>query len=103
MSWCAALPSVFWTFIQNRTAFGRHVYAVGGNAEAGLEVLAAITPAQVAEAQDLELIDRHVDGVAARQAIRGKTAIFGDDSDAAQFLASSCHAQGAQGPCPPHG
>lgn len=25
---------VFWTFIQNRTAFGRHVYAVGGNAEA---------------------------------------------------------------------
>ena len=46
---------------------------------------------QVAEAQDLELIDRHVDGVAARQAIRGKTAIFGDDSDAAQFFASSCH------------
>jgi D-xylose transport system permease protein len=25
---------VFWTFVQNRTAFGRHVYAVGGNAEA---------------------------------------------------------------------
>ena len=46
---------------------------------------------QVAEAQDLELVDRHVDGVAARQAIRGKTAIFGDDSDAAQFFASSCH------------
>ncbi len=27
--------------------------AIGGNAEAGLEVLAAITPAQVAEAQEL--------------------------------------------------
>jgi D-xylose transport system permease protein len=25
---------VLWTFVQNRTAFGRHVYAVGGNAEA---------------------------------------------------------------------
>ena len=25
---------VFWTFIANRTRFGRHVYAVGGNAEA---------------------------------------------------------------------
>jgi D-xylose transport system permease protein len=25
---------VFWTFILNRTTFGRHVYAVGGNAEA---------------------------------------------------------------------
>ena len=25
---------VFWTFILNRTRFGRHVYAVGGNAEA---------------------------------------------------------------------
>ena len=25
---------VFWTFIAKRTAFGRHVYAVGGNAEA---------------------------------------------------------------------
>jgi D-xylose transport system permease protein len=25
---------VIWTFVQNRTAFGRHVYAVGGNAEA---------------------------------------------------------------------
>jgi len=25
---------VFWTFIAQRTTFGRHVYAVGGNAEA---------------------------------------------------------------------
>jgi D-xylose transport system permease protein len=25
---------VFWTFVANRTRFGRHVYAVGGNAEA---------------------------------------------------------------------
>jgi D-xylose transport system permease protein len=25
---------VFWTFILNRTRFGRHIYAVGGNAEA---------------------------------------------------------------------
>jgi D-xylose transport system permease protein len=25
---------VFWTYIANRTTFGRHVYAVGGNAEA---------------------------------------------------------------------
>ncbi len=25
---------LFWTFILNRTRFGRHVYAVGGNAEA---------------------------------------------------------------------
>ncbi len=25
---------VIWTFVQNRTAFGRYVYAVGGNAEA---------------------------------------------------------------------
>jgi D-xylose transport system permease protein len=26
--------AVFWTFVANRTRFGRHVYAVGGNAEA---------------------------------------------------------------------
>lgn len=35
--WIAPLVGVllvFWTFVQNRTAFGRHVYAVGGNAEA---------------------------------------------------------------------
>ena len=25
---------VFWTFVAQRTTFGRHVYAVGGNAEA---------------------------------------------------------------------
>ena len=25
---------VFWTYVAKRTAFGRHVYAVGGNAEA---------------------------------------------------------------------
>jgi D-xylose transport system permease protein len=35
--WVAPLVGVllvFWTFVQNRTAFGRHVYAVGGNSEA---------------------------------------------------------------------
>ena len=35
--WIAPLVGVLlviWTFVQNRTAFGRHVYAVGGNAEA---------------------------------------------------------------------
>ena len=25
---------VFWSFVASRTGFGRHVYAVGGNAEA---------------------------------------------------------------------
>jgi D-xylose transport system permease protein len=30
----ALLVMVFWTFILSRTAFGRHIYAVGGNAEA---------------------------------------------------------------------
>jgi D-xylose transport system permease protein len=29
-----ALLLIIWTFVQNRTAFGRYVYAVGGNAEA---------------------------------------------------------------------
>jgi D-xylose transport system permease protein len=28
------LLTIFWTYIANRTTFGRHVYAVGGNAEA---------------------------------------------------------------------
>ena len=35
--WVAPLVGVLlvlWTFVQNRTAFGRHVYAVGGNSEA---------------------------------------------------------------------
>ena len=35
--WIAPLVGVLlviWTFVQNRTAFGRHIYAVGGNAEA---------------------------------------------------------------------
>jgi D-xylose transport system permease protein len=35
--WIAPLVGVLlvvWTFVQNRTAFGRHVYAVGGNSEA---------------------------------------------------------------------
>ena len=50
-----------------------------------------IEPFQVTEAQDLELVDRHVDGVSAGKAVGGKTAIFGDDPDAAQFFASSCH------------
>ena len=54
---------------------------------------------QVAQAQRLEFVDRHVDGIAARQAIGGKTAIFGDDSDAAQFFASSCHAHSLSDIC----
>ncbi|GGR84385.1 ABC transporter permease [Micromonospora fulviviridis] len=29
-----AVLLVFWTFVLNRTAYGRHLYAVGGNAEA---------------------------------------------------------------------
>jgi len=35
--WIAPLVGVLlviWTFVQNRTAFGRHIYAVGGNPEA---------------------------------------------------------------------
>ena len=35
--------------------------------------------------------DRHVDGVSAGKAVGGKAAIFGDDPNAAQFFASSCH------------
>ena len=31
---------------------------------------------QVTQPQDLELVDRHVDGVAARRAVGGKAAIF---------------------------
>ena len=46
---------------------------------------------QVAQAQHLEFVDRHVDGISAGKAVGGKAAIFGDDPDAAQFLASSCH------------
>ena len=46
---------------------------------------------QVAQAQRLEFVDRHVDGIAARQAVRDKAAVFGDNPDAAYFLASSCH------------
>ena len=46
---------------------------------------------QVAQAQCLEFVDRHVDGLSAGKAIGGKTAIFGDDPDATQFFTSSCH------------
>ena len=46
---------------------------------------------QVAQAQHLELVDRHIDGVSAGKAVGGEAAVFGDDPDAAQFLASSCH------------
>ena len=61
-------------------ADGRHRGA--GNAHVLCDFL-LIEASQVAEAQDLELVDRHVDGIAARQAIGGKTAVFGDDPDAA--------------------
>ena len=46
---------------------------------------------QVAQPQDFELVDRHIDGVSAGKAVGGEAAVFGDDPDAAQFLASSCH------------
>ena len=46
---------------------------------------------QVAQSQDLEFVDRHVDGISAGKAVGGKTAIFGDDPNAAQFFSSSCH------------
>ncbi|HVW19377.1 MAG TPA: sugar ABC transporter permease [Solirubrobacteraceae bacterium] len=34
---------VFWTFVTNRTRFGRHVYAVGGNAEAARRAGISVT------------------------------------------------------------
>ena len=37
MPYCAVIVGVllvFWTYVLNRTRYGRHVYAVGGNAEA---------------------------------------------------------------------
>ena len=54
---------------------------------------------QIAQAQHLELVDGHVDSVAAGQAIGGKAAVFGNDPDAAQFLASSCHAHSLSDIC----
>ena len=54
---------------------------------------------QVAQAQRLELVDRHVDGVSAGKAVGGKAAIFRDDPNAAQFLASSCHAHSLSDIC----
>ena len=54
---------------------------------------------QVAQAQYLEFVDGHVDGDSAGQAIGGKAAIFGDDPDAAQFLASSCHTRSLSDIC----
>ena len=41
---------------------------------------------QVAQAQHLKLVDGHVDGITAGQAIGGEAAVFGDDPDAAQFF-----------------
>lgn len=38
---------------------------------------------QVAQPQDFELVDRHLDGVPAGKAVGGKAAIFGDDPNAA--------------------
>ena len=70
------------------TANGRH----GGAGDAHLLGDRLLVKAfQIAQAQHLELVDGHVDSVAAGQAIGGKAAVFGDDPDAAQFLASSCH------------
>ena len=54
---------------------------------------------QVAQAQHLKLVDGHVDGITAGQAIGGKAAVFGDDPDAAQFFASSCHAHSLSDIC----
>ncbi len=54
---------------------------------------------QVAQAQHLKLVDGHVDGITAGQAIGGKAAVFGDDPDAAQFFASSCHAHSKSDIC----
>ena len=62
-----------------------------GNAHALGDFL-LIEAFQVAQTQDFELVDRHLDGVSAGKTVRGKAAIFGDDPDAAQFFASSCHA-----------
>ena len=76
-------------FAMRATADCRHRGA--GNAHVLGDFL-LIEPFQVTEAQNLELVDRHVDGVSAGKAVGGKTAIFGDDPDAAQFFASSCHA-----------
>ena len=70
------------------TANGRHRGSCDAHVQGDGLLIEAL---QVAQAQDLEFVDRHVDGIAARQAIGGKTAIFGDDPDAAQFFASSCH------------
>lgn len=38
---------------------------------------------QVAQAQHLEFVDRHVDGVSTGKAVGGKAAVFGDDPNAA--------------------
>lgn len=54
---------------------------------------------QIAQAQHLKLVDGHVDGITAGQAIGGKAAVFGDDPDAAQFFASSCHAHSLSDIC----
>ena len=61
-----------------------------GNAHALGDFL-LIESFQVAQAQHLKLVDGHVDGITAGQAIGGKAAVFGDDPDVAQFFASSCH------------
>lgn len=39
---------VFWTFIANRTRFGRHVYAVGGNPEAARRAGIAVDRVRIA-------------------------------------------------------
>ena len=40
---------LFWTYVAKRTTFGRHVYAVGGNAEAARR--AGIKPAHLSRRQ----------------------------------------------------
>ena len=77
-------------------ADGRH----GGAGDAHLLGDSLLIEAfQVAQTQDFELIDRHVDRVSAGQAIGGKATIFGDDPNAAQFFASSCHTHSKPGIC----
>ena len=49
--------------------------------------------------ETLQVVDGHVDGITAGQAIGGKAAVFGDDPDAAQFFASSCHAHSKSDIC----
>ena len=70
---------------------GGHGQAHGPEAEGGDDGTAGGDRCGDAGEADLELVDRHVDGVSAGKAVGGKAAIFGDDPNTAQFFASSCH------------